>query len=67
MRDFDGDPSNANVLLRVFGLEDGHSSRIKLFRDPWSLYKDRTLDFRSQEGYRVYGAGWFGGTGFQVN
>ncbi|RYO93890.1 hypothetical protein DL762_000845 [Monosporascus cannonballus] len=55
MREFDGDPNNAYVLLRVFNLEEDSDPGIKLFRDPWSLYMDGILDFRSEQGYKVYG------------
>lgn len=54
MRLFDGDIANAYLLLRVFNLEDGSSPNIKFFRDLWSLYMDKVIDFRSDQGYKVY-------------
>ncbi|RYP88497.1 hypothetical protein DL769_000264 [Monosporascus sp. CRB-8-3] len=54
MREFNGDPNNAYVLLRVFNMEEDNGPGIKFFRDPWSLYMGGILDFRSEEGYKVY-------------
>ncbi|GAB1311860.1 hypothetical protein MFIFM68171_02070 [Madurella fahalii] len=54
MREFDGSADNAYILLRVFDLDDGRNTGVKFFRDPWSLYMDGVLDFRSDEGYKVY-------------
>lgn len=54
MRHFDGHVDNAYVLLRVFDLEGENSPNVKFFRDPWSLYLNRVLDFRSDQGYKVY-------------
>lgn len=54
MRLFDGDVNNAYVLLRVFDLEGENGPNIKFFRDPWSLYMNSVLDFRSDNGYKVY-------------
>ncbi|RYP69608.1 hypothetical protein DL770_008214 [Monosporascus sp. CRB-9-2] len=54
MREFDGDPNNTYVLLRVFNLEEGNNPGIKFFRDPWSLYMGGILNFRSEAGYKVY-------------
>ena len=54
MRRYDGDPNNAYILLRIFQLEEEDGPNIKFFRDPWSLYVNGNLYFRSKEGYRVY-------------
>ena len=54
MRQFDGDLRNAYILLRVFDIEGDNSPNVKFFRDPWSLYLSRVLDFRSDQGYKVY-------------
>ncbi|RYP11237.1 hypothetical protein DL764_000193 [Monosporascus ibericus] len=54
MRGFDGDANNGYVLLRVYNMEEGNEPGIKFFRDPWSLYMYRILDFRSEAGYKVY-------------
>lgn len=56
MRTFDSDVDNVYFLLRVFNMEEGSSANVKFFRDPWSLYisSDRVLDFRSDQGYKVY-------------
>ena len=53
MRDFDGDPNDAYILVRVFNVDRGDEIGIKFFSNPWSLYIDRVLDFRSKEGYEV--------------
>ncbi|KAK7728665.1 hypothetical protein SLS63_006526 [Diaporthe eres] len=54
MREFNGTADNAYILIRVFDLDEGRNAGIKFFRDPWSLYTDGILDFRSDEGYKVY-------------
>lgn len=54
MREFNGTADNAYILLRVFDLDDRRNAGVKFFRDPWSLYIDGLLDFRSDEGYKVY-------------
>ncbi|KAK3385925.1 hypothetical protein B0H63DRAFT_560413 [Podospora didyma] len=54
MREFDGTADNAYILLRVFDLDDGRNAGVKFFRDPWSLYMGGVLNFRSDEGYKVY-------------
>lgn len=54
MREFNGTADNAYILLRVFDLDDGRNAGVKFFRDPWSLYIDGVLNFRSDEGYKVY-------------
>ena len=54
MREFDGTANNAYILLRVFDLDEGRNTGVKFFCDPWSLYMDGVLDFRSDEGYKVY-------------
>lgn len=54
MRDFHGTADNAYILLRVFDLDDGRNIGIKFFDDPWSLYMDDVLKFRSDQGYKVY-------------
>lgn len=54
MREFDGTADNAYILLRVFNLDEGRDPGLKFFHDPWSLYMDGVLKFRSDEGYKVY-------------
>lgn len=54
MREFNGTADNAYILLRVYDLDDGKTPGVKFFRDPWSLYIEGTLRFRSDEGYKVY-------------
>lgn len=54
MREFNGTAENAYILLRVYDLDDRRNPGIKFFRDPWSLYIDGILKFRSDEGYEVY-------------
>lgn len=54
MREFNGTADNAYILIRVFDLDEGRNAGVKFFRDPWSLYTDGVLDFRSDEGYKVY-------------
>jgi len=54
MREFDGTAKDAYILLRVFNLDDGRDTAAKFFRDPWTLYMDGVLNFRSDEGYKVY-------------
>jgi len=55
MRQFDGDPANAYIIIRVFGVEERNNTGIKFLRDPWSLFLDRALDIRSETGvYKVY-------------
>lgn len=54
MREFNGTADNAYILIRVFDLDEGKNAGVKFFRDPWSLYTDGVLDFRSDEGYKVY-------------
>ncbi|KXX82783.1 hypothetical protein MMYC01_200766 [Madurella mycetomatis] len=55
MRQFDRDPNNAYIILRVFGVEERNDTGIKFLQDPWSLYMDQTLDIRSETGvYKVY-------------
>jgi hypothetical protein len=53
MRRFDLDPDNAYILLRVFEIESEQPG-LRLFPSPWGLYMDRTLEFRSEMGYKVY-------------
>lgn len=54
MRKFHGTAGDAYILLRVFNLDDGRNVDIKFFNDPWSLYLDGVLKFRSDQGYKVY-------------
>lgn len=54
MREFHGMADNAYILLRVFNLDDGVDVGVKFFDDPWSLYMNGALKFRSDEGYKVY-------------
>ena len=52
MREFDDDPDNAYILIRVSGVESDQPG-LKLFVSPWRLYLDRVIDFRSELGYQV--------------
>ncbi|KAG8157080.1 hypothetical protein KVR01_013070 [Diaporthe batatas] len=54
MREFHGTAKDAYILLRVFNVEDSKNVGIKFFDDPWSLYMDNVLKFRSDQGYKVY-------------
>jgi hypothetical protein len=54
MRESDGTGDNAYILVRVFDLDDGRSTGVKFFRDPWSLHMEGVLNFRSDEGYKVF-------------
>jgi hypothetical protein len=56
MRACDGDPKNVYVLIRVFNI-DSDRPGFKLFTNPWRLYMERLLDFRSGDGYKVYSTG----------
>ncbi len=53
MREFDGDPNNAYILVRVFNMGDERSAGVTFFREPWSLYMDNILYFNSENGYAV--------------
>jgi hypothetical protein len=53
MREFEHNPKNVYVLVRVYNLEESEPG-IKLFRDPWGLFLNRTLSFKAEQGYRVY-------------
>jgi len=54
MRLFDKTPGDAYILLRVFNLEEGRETGVRFFRDPWSLFMNDVLKFRSDDGYRVF-------------
>jgi len=54
MRCYHGDPDNVYILVRVFNIEDGHGG-VKIFPDTWSFYLGDVLDFRSKDGYEVFG------------
>ncbi|KAF5723298.1 hypothetical protein FMUND_1932 [Fusarium mundagurra] len=55
MRQYEGDLGNVYILVRVFQMEAEGGPDFRLFVNPWSLYLKGTLDFRSGEGYKVYG------------
>ncbi|RKK68400.1 hypothetical protein BFJ69_g13644 [Fusarium oxysporum] len=55
MRQYEGDLGNAYVLVRGFQLEAEGGPSFRLFLNPWSLYLEGALDFRSDQGYKVYG------------
>ncbi len=52
MRNYSADPANTYVLPRVYDIEGGQGD-IQFFPDPWGLFTDRVLDFRSEMGYDV--------------
>lgn len=54
MREFGGTANDAYILIRVFDLEEGKNPGLKFFHDPWSLYVGGVLNFKSDEGYKVY-------------
>lgn len=53
MRAYDGDADNAYILIRVFNI-DGERPGVKFYVKPWTLYMDGVLEFRSDDGYKVY-------------
>ncbi|KAH7205910.1 hypothetical protein DER44DRAFT_809824 [Fusarium oxysporum] len=55
MRQYEGDLGNVYILIRVFQLEAEGGPSFRFFLNPWSLYLEGALDFRSNEGYKVYG------------
>ncbi|KAK2690932.1 hypothetical protein QWA68_010794 [Fusarium oxysporum] len=55
MRQYEGDLGNVYILIRVFQLEAEGGPSFRFFLNPWSLYLEGALDFRSDEGYKVYG------------
>jgi hypothetical protein len=55
MRQYEGNLSNAYILVRVFQIEAADGPSFRFFPNPWSLYMEGALDFRSNEGYKVYG------------
>ncbi|KAF5550145.1 hypothetical protein FPHYL_9467 [Fusarium phyllophilum] len=55
MRQYEEDLGNVYILIRVFQMEAEGGPDFRLFVNPWSLYLKGALDFRSGEGYKVYG------------
>ncbi|EWG44919.1 hypothetical protein FVEG_15755 [Fusarium verticillioides 7600] len=55
MRQYEGDLANVYILIRVFQMEAEGGPDFRLFVNPWSLYLTGALEFRSSEGYKVYG------------
>ncbi|SCV58621.1 uncharacterized protein FFB14_15750 [Fusarium fujikuroi] len=55
MRQYEGDLGNVYILIRVFQMEAEGGPGFRLFVNPWRLYLEGALDFRSGEGYKVYG------------
>ncbi|KAI1054608.1 hypothetical protein LB506_010697 [Fusarium annulatum] len=55
MRQYEGDLGNVYILIRVFQMEAEKGPGFRLFVNPWRLYLEGALDFRSGEGYKVYG------------
>ncbi|KAJ4030372.1 hypothetical protein NW753_013911 [Fusarium oxysporum] len=55
MRQYEGDLGNVYILIRVFQLEAEGGPSFRFFLNPWRLYLEGALDFRSNEGYKVYG------------
>ncbi len=53
MRAYDGDPNSPYILIRVFNI-DGERPGVKFYVNPWTLYMDRVLEFRSDNGYKVF-------------
>jgi len=54
MREFDRSANDAYILLRVFDLDVERKPGVKFFCNPWNLYMEGALNFRSDEGYQVY-------------
>ena len=54
MREFDRSANDAYILLRVFDLDVERNPGVKFFCNPWSLYMEGVLNFKSDEGYKVY-------------
>ncbi|KAK6842238.1 hypothetical protein PG987_003098 [Apiospora arundinis] len=53
MRRYNNDALHAYILVRVSNIENA-DIQLKFYPDPWNLYMNQVLDFRSEEGYRVF-------------
>jgi hypothetical protein len=51
----DDDPANAVILVRVYHIQSDVG--IKFYPNPWRLYLDGVLDFRSKDGYQGHFVG----------
>ena len=55
MRSYEASTHDLYILIQVYNIE-GKSPGIKFMPNPWRLYMSGVLDFRSEGGYKVYGA-----------
>lgn len=52
MKNCADDPNNVYLLIRVYNVETDNLD-VKFYLNPWKLYLDGVLDFRSEGGYTV--------------
>ncbi|KAB5583474.1 hypothetical protein GE09DRAFT_302768 [Coniochaeta sp. 2T2.1] len=53
MRDYDSQPNNAYILIRVYNI-DGEHPGIKFYANPWKLRGNGTLLFKADNRYKVF-------------